>query len=444
MSDRHVTSSQAQLTLANVRPRSPSEALQPKRAPARPKGARIRRERPRVNAFVRWLSGIFTLLFLAAVGTRGTAAYLAYAYDAAGPLSVTRIVAVPKGEGRIAIAARLEREGVIANRWIFVASHLYQSWGNKAGYDLKAGEYEIRRGASMRQVLNTLVEGRSILQKVTVPEGLTSQQIVARLQADPNLVGELTSIPEEGSLLPETYKFSRGMTRQEVVEQMQSERKRILADLWRTRQPGLPIETPEQALILASIIEKETGRADERARVAAVFINRLRKGMRLQSDPTIIYGIVGGQGTLGRPITRSDIDTKTAYNTYQINGLPPGPICNPGRDAIQATLNPAKTDDLFFVADGTGGHAFTQNLRDHNAAVAQWRRIERAMRERQAAEKAAEPALPGKPVSQSAAAAPSGPPPTAPIALNAASATPATAPSEGVPLPIRRPRAPTR
>jgi UPF0755 protein len=385
MSERRAEAPQPRMALSGVRPRSPAEALEPTRAPQRPRGARIRRERPRLNRAVKWLSGVLTLMLIALIASGGIAAYLMHQMDAPGPLDVTRSVAIPKGEGRIEIAARLEREGIINDRYAFVVGHIYHSWGNKKTFELKAGEYEIKRQSSLRQVMDTLVEGKSVQFKLTIPEGLTSQQIVERLKADPNLAGEITSVPKEGALMPDTYRFAKGMSRQEILDWMMAEQRKLLAEAWRNRQPGLPYQTMEQALVMASIVEKETGRDDERDRVAAVFVNRLRKGMRLQSDPTIIYGIVAGQGSLGRPITRSDIDTKTAYNTYQIDGLPPGPICNPGRSAIKATLNPAKTNDLFFVADGTGGHTFTQNLKDHNAAVANWRKIEKEARAKQEA-----------------------------------------------------------
>ena len=302
--------------------------------------------------------------------------------DRPGPLAQTTVVVVPKGEGLADLASRLEREGIISDSRLFMAAQYWRRWSGEAKqHQIKAGEFEVRKNASLRQVLDTLIEGRSILYKVTVAEGLTSQQIVERIKADPNLTGELTEVPPEGSLLPDTYRFARGTTRAELIERMQAESKKFWVKAWESRQPDLPVKSMEEALVLASIVEKETGRADERERVAAVFVNRLRKGMRLQSDPTIIYGIVGGQGSLGRGILRSEIDQKTAYNTYQIDGLPPGPICNPGRASIEATLNPAKTNDLFFVADGTGGHTFTTNLKDHNTAVANWRRVEREQRE---------------------------------------------------------------
>ncbi len=229
----------------------------------------------------------------------------------------------------------------------------------------------------MRQVLETLTDGKSIQYKVAVPEGLTSQQIVERLKADTNLSGDITILPAEGTLLPDTYLVSKGMGRQELIDRMQAQMKELLVSSWAKRQADLPLRTPEEALSFASIVEKETGKPEERDRVSAVFHNRLKKGMRLQSDPTIVYGIVGGQGPLGRAITKPDIESKTAYNTYQINGLPPGPICNPGRATIEAALNPATTNDIYFVADGSGGHAFSETLKEHNSAVQKWREVER-------------------------------------------------------------------
>jgi len=258
---------------------------------------------------------------------------------------------------------------------------------------LKAGEYEIRKNSSMRDVLDELVEGKAVLHKVSIPEGLTSQQIVGRLNAHAMLTGKITEIPAEGTLLPDTYKFSRGITRQDLLARMKAEQRKYVSRLWPKRQKGLPVKTPEEAIILASIVEKETGRADERSRVAGVFLNRLKKGIPLQSDPTIIYGLVGGKGKLGRGILRSELAQETPYNTYKIKGLTPTPIANPGRAAIEAVLNPAKTKDLYFVADGTGGHAFAPSLAKHNQNVVAWRKIERKRREKKAAEKAAAQAL---------------------------------------------------
>ena len=212
---------------------------------------------------------------------------------------------------------------------------------------------------------------------VTIPEGLTSEQIVARLSDNDIFSGSVREIPREGTLLPETYKFPRGTTREQVIQRMQQAQKRVVAEIWERRSPDVPIKSPEQLVTLASIVEKETGKPDERSRVAAVFVNRLRQKIKLQSDPTIIYGLVGGKGTLGRPIKRSEIAQPSPYNTYVIDGLPPGPISNPGRASLEAAANPARTRDLFFVADGTGGHAFTETYDQHQKNVAKLRAMEK-------------------------------------------------------------------
>ncbi|MGD9783758.1 MAG: endolytic transglycosylase MltG [Hyphomicrobiaceae bacterium] len=390
--DREVTGPTRQ-----TRPRSPSEALEPAQAPSRPRRSRREPSR-RLMGLSRVGSGLLTLLLAMLLGAGAATLWLFHEFERPGPLTVSRTFGVPRGEGPIEISARLEREGIIANRWAFVTSHSLRSMLNRGKpQHLKAGEYEFKKGASMSDVLATLVEGKSILSKITLPEGLTSQQIVDRLMAEEDLAGEVSEVPPEGSLLPDTYRFSKGMSRQELIDRMRAEQQRYVASVWEKRQPNLPVSTPEEAVVLASIVEKETGRADEREKVAAVFVNRLRKGMRLQSDPTIIYGIVGGQGSLGRSITRSDIDGKTAYNTYQIKGLPPGPICNPGRSALAATLGPAATGDLYFVADGSGGHIFSETLRDHNAAVANWRKVEAQMAREAAARPERAPDAPPAP-----------------------------------------------
>ena len=362
-------------------PRSPSELLAPTRPPSTPKRIKSEREPRRMNGFLRFVNASLSFAFVALLLTGALAIWLRQSVDKPGPLAQSAAVIVSKGDAGLDIAERLEKAGVIDDRRVFMV-HYYTAriQGAATGIDrssLKAGEYEFAKAASVRQVLDTVISGRGVLHKLTVPEGLTSRQIVDRLKADLGLTGDITEVPPEGSLLPDTYKYSRGASRQEIVDRMRAEHTKLVAALWAGRAPDVPIKTPEEALVLASIVEKETGRADERPKVAAVFVNRIRKGMRLQSDPTIVYGLVGGQGPLGRGITRADIDSKTPYNTYQIDGLPPGPICNPGRAALTATLNPPATQDLFFVADGTGGHAFTSTLKDHNAAVANWRRIEK-------------------------------------------------------------------
>jgi UPF0755 protein len=417
----------------NALPRSPAEALEPGRAPRPPRRIRERREARRMNGFLRFISGIITFAFLGMSVVAVIALLLRANFDAPGPLMHSAVTVIPRGEGVQEIAARLEREGIVSDRRLFVAQYLSQSLHTRfsGGKEiaLQAGEFEFRKQASMKEVLETLAQGKAVLYRLSIPEGLTSQQIVARLMAEENLSGEITEVPPEGTLLPDTYRFSRGMARSDIVERMKADQKRFLVAIWDKRQPDLPFKTIEQAIILASIVEKETGRADERERIASVFINRLKRNMRLQSDPTIIYGIAGGQGSLGRPITRTDIDTRTPYNTYAIDGLPPGPICNPGRAALEATLNPAKTKDLYFVADGTGGHNFSETLRDHNAAVQVWRQVERDMRARQAAATGAAtgPQTDGDPPSPTTTPAAAGPSSTARAPVD-------------VPLPQRKPK----
>jgi UPF0755 protein len=370
-----------------VNPKSPRQAIQPETAAPPPQRSRHAKH-PVVfvlNAIM--MLGVLGVLFLGAVLYFGK-----LQFNAKGPLTETRSVLISPGASLESISAQLERRDVIDSRLFFsTAVRVY-----KAEDKLKAGEYLFEPGVSMHEVMTALVSGRSILHAVTIPEGLTSYQIVARLVENDVLTGEIGEIPEEGTLLPETYKFTRGMTRQQILDQMRKAQQRAVQEIWNRRVPDLPIETPEQFVTLASIVEKETGKADERPRVASVFINRLRQSIRLQSDPTIIYGIFGGEGKPpDRPIYRSDLDKPTAYNTYKIDGLPPGPIANPGRAALEAVANPSRTNDLYFVADGTGGHVFAETLDEHNRNVARWRQIEKARREaaeaaaRQAAEEEA-------------------------------------------------------
>jgi UPF0755 protein len=244
----------------------------------------------------------------------------------------------------------------------------------------------------MQEIMQLLKSGKSILYSVSLPEGLTVKQMFSKLSADAVLEGDLPAeLPAEGTLRPDTYKFSRGTKRGEIVAQMAAAQKALVDQIWDRRDPDLPISSREEFLTLASIVEKETGIADERSRVASVFINRLEKGMRLQSDPTIIYGIFGGDGKpADRPILKSDLDKQTPYNTYLIKGLPPTPIANPGRAALEAVANPSRTSDLYFVADGTGGHVFAATLDEHNNNVRRWRKLE--AEKAAAAAKAAEPA----------------------------------------------------
>jgi UPF0755 protein len=248
----------------------------------------------------------------------------------------------------------------------------------KARGDLKHGEYQFAKNASLADVVGTIVDNKEVQHSLTVPEGLTSEQIVARLLENNALSGQIKEIPREGTLLPETYKFTRGMLREQIIQRMQNAHRQLLREVWEHRMADLPVKTPEQLVILASIVEKETGKPEERSRVASVFVNRLKSKMKLQSDPTIIYGLTGGKGALGRPILKSEIEQPTPYNTYVIDGLPPGPIANPGRASLEAAANPARTKDLYFVADGTGGHVFAESYAEHQKNVARFRAGEKA------------------------------------------------------------------
>lgn len=350
--------------MGRIVPRSPTEAIQPVAPPPPPPVERRRRP------FINFVSGLLSLVMVLALVAGGALFVGKVQFESAGPLSADKIVSV-KG-GATDVAEQLQREGVIDHPFLFVLG--LHALGKAS--QIKAGEYQFKQNASLNDVMDTLVEGKSVLHSVTIPEGLTSQQIVERLRENDVLVGEVTDIPKEGALLPDTYKFSRGMTRAQLVERMQQEQARVLREIWSRRAADIPVRSPQELVILASIVEKETGRADERTRVAGVFINRLNRNMKLQSDPTIVYGLVGGKGTLGRGILRSEIEQPTAYNTYVIQGLPPGPISNPGRAAMEAVANPSRTRELFFVADGTGGHVFAETYEAHLRNVARWRQIE--------------------------------------------------------------------
>ncbi|ERF81285.1 endolytic transglycosylase MltG [Bradyrhizobium viridifuturi] len=352
-----------------ISPRSPRAALEPEQVPPPPK----RSDRAR-NPFVIVGNAIFTILIILMIGAGATYYYGKQTLEAPGPLQEDKIVNIPARAGKRDIADVLSREGVInVNPWIFIGS----VFALKASSDLKPGEYSFQKNASLRDVIATIVDGKVVQHAITIPEGLTSEQIVSRLSDNDIFTGSVREIPREGTLLPETYKFPRGTTRDQVIQRLQQAQKRVLAEIWERRNTDTPLKSPDQLVTLASIVEKETGRADERSRVAAVFVNRLRQRMKLQSDPTIIYGLVGGKGTLGRPIKRSEITQPSPYNTYVIDGLPPGPIANPGRASLEATANPARTRDLFFVADGTGGHAFTETYDQHAKNVAKLRASEK-------------------------------------------------------------------
>jgi UPF0755 protein len=322
-------------------------------------------------------NAIFTLLLLVLLLGGGAIVIGKTRFEAPGPLQEDKVVTIPPRSGMVEIADVLRREGVIdEHRFVFIGGVL----ALKARSGLKAGEYLFPKRASVRDVIETIVDGRVVQHQITVPEGLTSEQIVARLLESDILTGTIKEVPREGVLLPDSYHFHRGFSREQIIQRMRQAQDRLVKEVWERRSPDLPIKTPEQLIILASIIEKETGRPEERTRVAAVFTNRIKQRMKLQSDPTIIYGLAFGKGSLGRPISKADIAQPTPYNTYVIEGLPPGPISNPGRASIEAAANPARTKDLFFVADGTGGHAFAETYEMHQKNVARLRVIEQEQR----------------------------------------------------------------
>ena len=301
--------------------------------------------------------------------------WAAWTYSGPGPAArrgaaITDVV-LPKGASVGQIASALKAAGVIGSRTVFVVAARLTGDARR----LKAGEYEFRSHASTADILADIAAGRMVRRFVVIPEGWTSGMAADAVRAEPVLAGDVET-PPEGSLLPDGYQVQRGEDRAEVIQRMRAARDELLAQLWAGRAPDLPLATPEQAAILASLVEKETGVPAERPRIAAVFENRLRLGMKLESDPTIIYGISQGR-PLGRGITASELAGDTPYNTYRIAGLPPTPIANPGRAALAAVLNPPKSDELYFVADGTGGHVFASTYAEHQANVAKWRAIER-------------------------------------------------------------------
>ncbi len=360
-----------------IKPKSPREAIQPAPAPAPPPRSRHVR-----NPLVILINMVLTLAVMGVLGLGAALYFGKQKFEATGPLADNRTVLIASGSGLAEITDRLALQDVIKDSWtdkiIFnVGIRLYKNATN-----LKAGEYAFPAGISMQQVMTDLVEGNAVTHSVTVPEGWSTAQVLERVKAHETLVGEITDVPAEGALLPETYTFTRGTTRQDVINQMVKAQEKLLAEIWERRVDDLPVKTPEELVILASIVEKETAKADERPRVAGVFVNRLNRKMRLESDPTILYGLYGGEAWLKdrSGIKQSEKSAENRYNTYQINGLPPGPIGNPGRAAMEAVANPSRTKDIFFVADGTGGHIFAETYEQHQANVRKWRKIERERR----------------------------------------------------------------
>jgi UPF0755 protein len=323
---------------------------------------------------MRWLQFLLTLI-VGGIVIAGAVAYWSYRdLQQPGPSTADTTVVIANGTSISGIARQLEEAQVIRDARTF-------SWRARflpQGQSLKAGEYKFPAAISAEEAMRMMIDGNVVQYSVTIPEGLTSVQILERIAAAPDLEGAVpTAPPEEGSLLPETYQFNRGTTRAEIIARMAQAMDDKMAELWPKRAKDLPLATPQEAIILASIVERETGVASERPRVAAVFFNRLRQGIPLQSDPTIIYFLSGGKGRLDRGLTFDDLAKADPYNSYLNLGLPPGPIANPGIASLEAVLNPPETKELYFVADGTGGHAFAETLEEHNKNVAKWRKLQK-------------------------------------------------------------------
>ena len=315
----------------------------------------------------------FLLILLLTLGGLGAAGwhYARTAYEAPGPAAEAVQLVVPRG-GTANIADALAERGVIRDPRAFLVA----AWATRDAGALRAAEFVFPARASLREVLEVLRRARPVQRRLTIPEGLTARQIATLIERAEGLTGEMPPF-EEGALLPETYAYQWGDTRAALIRRAAAAMDAALAEIWASRAPNLPLRSPREALVLASIVERETGKADERARVAGVFINRLRRNMPLQSDPTAAYAAADG-GVLDRPLTRADLDRDHPFNTYRIRGLPPGPIASPGRDSLRAVVQPEATEFIFFVADGNGGHAFARTLDEHNRNVARWREIERA------------------------------------------------------------------
>lgn len=329
-----------------------------------------------------FLSGLFAAVILIGVAAAAVLGWGWSEFNAAGPTTEERTVVVPRGSNIVETAMLLQNKGVLRHPWVFSAVAL--SRGDERR--IKAGEYRFAAGASGADILSMLVLGQVVQHRLTVPEGLTVRQI-ARLVADAEfLAGDVPVGVPEGSLLPETYFFQRGDTRAQAFERMRRAAALVLEEAWARREQGLPLKSPAEALVLASIVERETAVAAERPQVAGVFYNRLARGMKLQSDPTVIYGVSNGLGVLDRDLTRADLDGDSRWNTYRIPALPPTPIANIGRASLEAVLHPAKTKALYFVADGDGGHAFAETLDQHNRNVARWRQKQSQPAQPQAAQ----------------------------------------------------------
>jgi UPF0755 protein len=396
---------QPRVSLFGRRPklRSPSESLQPQAAPPPPPPPGRKRRSEGLSR----LSGLLSFVLIAAVLVMGAFGFAMIEARKPGPLAADKVLLITREDDGGSIPDQLARAGIIDSPLWFNLTLLLD--GNRG--KLKRGEYLFKEHVSLRETEDVLISGKVVLHKVTVPEGLTSEQVTQRLRDNDVFVGDIKEIPREGSILPETYEFERGVSRVKILSVMEIAQAKALDEIWKKRAPDLPIKSPGELVTLASIVEKETGKADERPHVAGVFINRLQKRMKLESDPTIVYGLVGGKATLGHSISKSELQQATPYNTYIIEGLPPGPITNPGKAAMEAVANPLHTQDLFFVADGTGGHAFAETLDQHQKNVQHWRQIEKDAKDKLAPDATA-PVAPNSP-------APSSTPPKVHGALDA-------------------------
>jgi UPF0755 protein len=372
---------------------------------------------------MRRLVRLFLLLVILGPCLTAGAGYLFWKqWHGRGPLAVDATVIIVPGSRVTTIARQLEDAGVVEDYRLFTLGvRLFAD-----GRPMRAGEYRFGAGMSEEQVMRMILSGATVARRITVPEGFTTAQALRLVSAAEGLIGDLPpDLPAEGRLLPETYFYTWGETRFTMVNRMAESMQQGLAKLWAERAPGLPYDTPDKALVLASIVEKETAQATERAHIAGVFVNRMRKGMMLQSDPTVIYALTNGDGPLGRALTSADMQVKSPFNTYMFKGLPPTPICDPGLAAIEAVLHPQATKDLYFVADGSGGHAFAETLAEHYKNVAAWHRFE-AQQASAGQGQIADPTLAPQPAGQtSAGQAPAGQAGTADPTAGAALTQPA-------------------
>jgi UPF0755 protein len=317
---------------------------------------------------------IFLVVLLIAIVASTVIArrYEARALWGPGPSDQSVTVVIPRGTRTTVIGDQLQAAGVIAHWWFFdIAEEVLDKGG-----PLHAGEYAFAPHQTLHEILQQMREGRTVVHRLTAPEGLTVSEILALIAAEPALVGDPGTPPPEGSLMPDTYNFSLGDTRAAMVGRMKQAMTKTLAEAWAARAPGGPLTSPQAALILASVVEKESAIPEERPKVAAVFLNRLSKGMKLQADPTVIYAVTGGKGPLGRPLVHADLALDSPFNSYRAEGLPPTAIACPSRSALHAVLHPYPTNALYFVADGTGRHSFAETLDDHNRNVTKLRQLE--------------------------------------------------------------------